>query len=165
MEELFALLFYLVLFVVFVICPLIFYYLVGSYIEKNHYKSIKEREKILGSMPIIPSDFVDEERKVKSIKMVTGAAVISSDYFKRYIFGFITIIGGRVGVFESLMDRARREAILRMKEDAKTMQADEIVNYRIETMAICGGQGNQPMGIVEVLAYGTAIKYDKQSSA
>jgi uncharacterized protein YbjQ (UPF0145 family) len=52
------------------------------------------------------------------------------------------------------LDRARREAILRMKESCK--KADEIINLRIETSSISKGRGRS-IGSVEVLAYATAL--------
>jgi uncharacterized protein YbjQ (UPF0145 family) len=104
---------------------------------------------------------LDNERKVEAIGLVTGQVVIGSDPFKRYIANLVNLIGGRVSVFEAPMDRARREAILRMKEKALHLRADEVVNFRIETMSICGGKSAQPLGIVEVVAYGTAVRYAK----
>ena len=60
--------------------------------------------------------------------------------------------------YESLVDRARREATLRMKEAAG--DAHIILNTRIETSAI-GHSANQrsTVGSIEAIAYGTAITY------
>ena len=48
------------------------------------------------------------------------------------------MFGGRVSAYETLVDRARREAILRMKEEAKG--ADIILNMRLETSSISKGR-------------------------
>ncbi|MFT6733724.1 MAG: hypothetical protein ACJAS9_001914 [Polaribacter sp.] len=48
------------------------------------------------------------------------------DYFKRFLAGLRNIFGGRVVTYESLVDRARREAILRMKE--KCPAAPSLIN-------------------------------------
>ena len=56
------------------------------------------------------------------------------DYFKRFLAGLRNIFGGTVRSYESLIDRARREAVLRMKEMAG--DASVIVNVRIETSNI-----------------------------
>ena len=58
--------------------------------------------------------------------------------------------------YESLVDRARREAILRMKEQAIERGAILVTSVRIETSSISKGQ-RQTIGSIEVLAYGTAI--------
>jgi uncharacterized protein YbjQ (UPF0145 family) len=64
--------------------------------------------------------------------------------------------------YETLIDRGRREAILRMKE--QTPDADIIINTRIETSVI-GATANQKnaVGSIEVFAYGTAITYRQAS--
>ena len=66
------------------------------------------------------------------------------------------IFGGRVTSYETLLDRARREAILRMKEEAKELNAELVFNIKLETSSIYKGKGNS-VGSVEVLAYGTAL--------
>jgi uncharacterized protein YbjQ (UPF0145 family) len=58
--------------------------------------------------------------------------------------------------YESLVDRARREAILRMKEQAIERGAVVVTNVRIETSSISKGQG-KAIGSIEVLAYGTSV--------
>jgi uncharacterized protein YbjQ (UPF0145 family) len=88
--------------------------------------------------------------------MVTGSVVISVDYFKRFVAGLRKLVGGRVTTYETLLDRARREAILRMKERAKDLGAYIVFNVKIETASISKGR-KQTVGSVEVLAYGTAL--------
>ena len=80
--------------------------------------------------------------------------VVSVDYFKRFIAGLYLFFGGRVTSYEPLLDRARREAILRMKESCP--EAAQIINLRVETSLISKGAKNK-IGSVELLAYGTAI--------
>ena len=71
-----------------------------------------------------------------------------------------SIVGGRVSSYESLIDRARREAILRMKEQAATLDANYVFNVKMETSSISKGRRNS-IGSVEVLAYGTAISKEQ----
>ncbi|MBE9562458.1 MAG: heavy metal-binding domain-containing protein, partial [Proteobacteria bacterium] len=69
------------------------------------------------------------------------------------------LVGGKVIVYESLLDRSRREAVLRMKEQAIEWKAKQILNVRLETVAIGGRFGGRiDPGSVEVIAYGTGIK-------
>ncbi len=65
--------------------------------------------------------------------------------------------------YESLIDRARREAVLRMKQEAKRLNADYVFNIKMETSSISKGSENS-IGSVEVLAYGTAIIIEKDSA-
>jgi uncharacterized protein YbjQ (UPF0145 family) len=82
--------------------------------------------------------------------------VISVDYFKTVAAGLRGLFGGRIGAYESLLDRARREAILRMQEDARKLGAEAVFNLKFETSRIAQNAG-QGLGSVEVLAYGTAL--------
>lgn len=127
----------------------------GRYAESQHYKSIIAREKELQSLPVISSKILPKVSRMDN-KLVSGNVVISVDYFKRFLAMLRNIFGGRITSYETLLDRARREAILRMKDEAKAMGANIIFNVKMETSSIYKGQNNS-VGSVEILAYGTAI--------
>ena len=82
--------------------------------------------------------------------------MVSVDYFKRFLAGLRSVFGGRVTSYETLLDRARRESILRMKEAADGLGAEMVFNIKVETASISKGRRNA-VGSVEVLAYGTAL--------
>ena len=88
--------------------------------------------------------------------MVCGNVVISIDFFKKFVSGLRNIVGGRMSSYETLIDRARREALLRMKEAAAAQGANYVFNVKMETSSISKGHKDS-IGSVEVLAYGTAI--------
>lgn len=134
----------------------------GSIIEKNHFKKIKAREKALLRQPLVSFDkkSYSSKKAIRKVEMVTGEVVISGDYFKSFVSSFRNLIGGRMVSYESLMERARREAILRMRE--KALGANIIVNTKIESTMINNPndpQNNLPQ--VAAIAYGTAITYEK----
>lgn len=133
-------------------------YTVGSIAEKRHYKSIIRREKETLKMQVVTAEPKLPEDKIKEVFLVSGNAVISIDYFKRLLAQLRNIFGGRVKSYESLVDRARREAILRMKEQAGAKGAKAVVNFRLETSAI-GQSANRKksIGSIEAIAYGTAV--------
>lgn len=128
----------------------------GRYAEKKHYKSIIKREKKLSGLPAVAAKTPTMLSKPGESRLVVGSVVVSVDYFKRFISVLRNLVGGRVTSYESLIDRARREAVLRMKAQAKGMGADLIFNTKFETASIYQGR-RQQVGSVEVLAYGTAI--------
>ncbi len=132
-------------------------YFAGSRAERRHYQSIREREEEFLHLPAVTLKAVSDPETVERSLLVTGSAVISVDYFKRFLAGLRSLVGGRIKSYESLLDRARREAILRMKEEARG--ADAIVNMRIETTSISKGsmKRNESVSTVEALAYGTAL--------
>ncbi len=128
-------------------------YISGTLLEKKHYKSIREKEELFKTLPTIALKKPLNEADIKSSRLVSGNVVISIDYFKKFLASLINFFGGNISSYETLLDRARREAILRLKEDAK--DASEIINIKIETSSIT--KNTQSVGAVEVLAYGTAI--------
>ena len=133
-------------------------YTAGSIAEKRHYKSIVRREKEMLKMQVVTAEPKLPEEKIREVFLVSGNAVISIDYFKRLLAQLRNIFGGRVKSYESLVDRARREAILRMKEQARVKGAKAVVNFRLETSAI-GQSANRKksIGSIEAIAYGTAV--------
>jgi len=128
----------------------------GRLAEKRHYKSIIARERKYRKLYVIAAKFPPVTLAPPSSTLVTGSVVISVDYFKRFLAALRNLFGGRVKSYESLLDRARREAILRMKQQASELGADMVFNIKIETASISKGR-KQTVGSVEVLAYGTAL--------
>lgn len=134
-------------------------YFFGRHAEKRHFKSILEREKAYLKQPATSCKRVmADDREIIKCRLVTGSTVVSVDYFKRILAGLRNFFGGNVQAYETLVDRARREAVLRMKESCT--DADQIINLRLETSSISKGNRKQ-IGSVEVLAYGTAVYFRK----
>ena len=131
-------------------------FIIGQYVEKRHYRSLRERESSLRHIPAIATKHLPDEFIPCSTTMVAGNVVISIDFFKKFVSGLRNIVGGRVSSYETLIDRARREAILRMKEQAAAEGATHVFNVKMETSSISKGQRDS-IGSVEVLAYGTAV--------
>ncbi|MFC1813182.1 YbjQ family protein [Thermodesulfobacteriota bacterium] len=135
-------------------------YFGGTWAEKQHYRSIEQREKTYLHLPAITVKNVDvDDAKVQQAKLVYGSVVISIDYFKRILAGLRNIFGGTVKSYETLVDRARREALLRMKEMAP--DSAMIVNVRIETSTIGKNAHKKGVGCLEAIAYGTALFIEK----
>ncbi len=139
-----------------ILVALILGYSFGRIAEKRHYRSILRREAALNDLIIVTTRTLPESAVPPTTQMVLGNVVISVDYFKRFVAGLRMIFGGRVHTYESLVDRGRREALLRMQERAKELGAKMIFNVRLETSSISKG-ARRSVGSVEILAYGTAI--------
>ena len=141
-----------------IILPIALGYFFGRHAESKHYKAILEREGKFRKLPTsnwkIP---LPMQGAIVEARLVTGSVVISIDYFKRLLAGLRNIFGGRVTSYETLVDRARREAILRMKEQCP--HASQIINVRIETSSISKNARKGTVGSVEALAYGTALTF------
>jgi uncharacterized protein YbjQ (UPF0145 family) len=133
---------------------------VGTLLERLHYRRIRFREHGFVTLPAVTMREVPEENDVVRSQLALGSAVISVDYFKRFAASLKKLFGGEIHSYSSLLDRARREALLRMKENFA--DADLFVNVRFETATISSG-GNSRIGSVEVLAFATAIWYRDDS--
>jgi uncharacterized protein YbjQ (UPF0145 family) len=128
----------------------------GTILERRHFRLIRERETKLQKLPTLSGKDYPTDSVVAESRLVSGGVVISIDHFKRFLAKIRNIFGGEIRVYCSLLDRARREAILRMKEQCP--DADLIVNMRVETSSISKGSKGK-IGSTEVFVYGTAIWY------
>lgn len=138
-------------------------YVFGQRAERKHYRSIQQRERALLALPAINARIpVGKPGRVARAELVYGSAVISVDFFKRVAAGLRAVVGGRVQSYETLVDRARREAVLRMKESCAN--ADQVINLRLETATVFGSESGS-VGSVEVLAYGTAVYFEHPDTA
>lgn len=128
----------------------------GTYAEKKHYESIRKRERATLHVPMMTFGAKQPLPEAQETELFVGSVVVASDYFKTFALALRNLVGGRVVSYESLLDRGRREALLRMKEDAIGWGASQIANVRIETSSL--SQGGQGLVSIEVLAYGTGIR-------
>ena len=131
-------------------------YLFGRRAERRHYQSIFEREEQLRPLLVLNERFPPEGMLGHRTDLVCGSVVISVDYFKTVVAGLRNLVGGNISAYESLLDRARREAILRMQEQAASIGAEAVINMKFETARVSGNAA-KAIGSVEGLAYGTAL--------
>jgi len=137
-------------------------YVAGTIFERRHFRSLEQREFETMHLPMISGKTLPfDPARAEAVALVSGSAVISVDYFKRFLAWLKNFFGGRIKAYETLLDRARREAILRMKE--LTPDADYIVNVRIETSSISKNRKKNRVSCVEAVAYGTAVRLRKDA--
>lgn len=135
-------------------------YLIGNMIERRHFQKIRKRESESAGFPVVTFDTMPSDWNAASSTLVTGSVVVSLDYFKRVIAGLRGLVGGRIKTYEPLLDRARREALLRMTESARRDGYDAIFNVRLETSRLANSRGDgKGIAGVEMLAFGTAVKF------
>ncbi len=140
-----------------VVALLVLGFSVGSFVERRHLRRLAIRELALADLLVTASRTVESGRS-EALGLVVGEVVIASDYFKSFVARLRSIVGGELGTFESLMERARREALVRMLESAKGLGADSVINVRFATSNIGSMAAKRPSAMVEMYAYGTAIR-------
>jgi len=144
------------------VLPIVLGFFFGRLNEKRHYRSIHAREQAWLHLPVTASRYPLLPGQVARSELVGGSVVVSVDYFKRAAAGMRSIVGGPVKSYESLLDRAKREAVLRLKESCPG--AHEIVNLRLETASL-SKNARGGIGAVEVFAFATAIYLAEHTAA
>jgi uncharacterized protein YbjQ (UPF0145 family) len=140
-----------------VVFLLILGYAVGSLAERRHLKQLGVRESRLRHILVtdirsLPSGCVSQP-----CSLVDGEVVVASDYFKTFVANLKKMIGGELRTYETLMERARREALIRVKEAAERIGANQVVNVRFATSNIGSSDRRRMAAMVEMYAYGTAV--------
>jgi len=86
-------------------------------------------------------------------RLLEGSVVISHDLFRGFTIFFARILGGRISMYECLFERARREAIVRLKECARGEGYTQVVNLKIVSTRI----NREGPATVGVLVFGTGL--------
>jgi uncharacterized protein YbjQ (UPF0145 family) len=138
----------------------------GGILERRHLKGLLLLESGSRGVLAVTIEDLPPNWHVESGELVMGNVVISQDYFKRFAASIKGIFGGNIRVFESLLERARREAMVRMKGVAHARGYNTIINVRIETVRLASSRrdGKGTAG-VEILAFGTAISLSNEGRA
>jgi uncharacterized protein YbjQ (UPF0145 family) len=134
-------------------------WITGGIVERRHLKSLLLLESGSRGVLAVTIEDLPADWHVTSCELVMGNVVISQDYFKRFVASIKGVFGGNIRTLEPLLERARREALIRMKGVAHARGYDAIVNVRLETATLASARGNgKGTAGVEILAFGTAIK-------
>lgn len=137
--------------------PLVVLFLVGWFFgsrhERQHLARLLIAEKELGHIIVSTERFyrpvlIDSSQG----ELVLGSVVIAQDYFKMIIARVLSLFGKNLTTYETLLDRARREAVVRMRTQAQAKGYNHIYGLRLEVSNI-----NQLGSMVEAIAYGTAV--------
>ncbi|KIE49467.1 MAG: hypothetical protein MB53_05575 [marine actinobacterium MedAcidi-G2A] len=82
--------------------------------------------------------------------MVSGSTIKTKNVGKDIGAGLKSLVGGKLGSYEKLMEEARVEAIDKMVAQAEAMGANAIVGVRFESTEVM-------QGAAEILVFGTAV--------
>lgn len=100
---------------------------------------------IIVTTPSVPGYHI---RKVLGV--VTGLTARTRGVGGKFVAGIQSVFGGEVSAFTSEIEKARGEAIDRMKEKARRLGANSVVGLDIETSDVL-------QGTVLISATGTAV--------
>ena len=103
-------------------------------------------------MIITTTESVPNKEIVAILGVARGSTVRAKNIGKDIFAGFKNIVGGEIHEYTKLQADSREEAIKRMIDDAESLGADAIVGVRLTTSMVT-------QGAAEILAYGTAVKF------
>ena len=100
------------------------------------------------------------DREIREFRVMMANVVMSPSWVQMWIGGIISLFGGEINVYTKVVDWARREAKQRLREQVAEAGFDNVINMRIETTVMSRTKGGKDRTSgVEILVYGTAIKY------
>ncbi len=82
--------------------------------------------------------------------LVSGSTIRAKHIGRDLMAGFKNILGGELKGYTELLNESRQEAVKRMKEQARSLGANAIINVRFSTSSIT-------QGAAELYVYGTAV--------
>ena len=100
---------------------------------------------------ISTTDKVPGKEIIEIVGIARGSTVRARNIGRDIFAALKNIIGGEIEEYTKLQAQSREQALERMINDAKNLEADAIVNVRITTSMVMQGAS-------EILTYGTAVK-------
>ena len=85
--------------------------------------------------------------------VVTGSTVRAKHIGRDIAASLKNFVGGEIKGYTELLQEARKEALHRMMEQARSVGANAVINVRFATSSVA-------QGAAELFAYGTAVKVE-----
>ena len=102
-------------------------------------------------MKIVTTDTVAGYTITESLGTVIGNTIRARHLGKDISAGLRSLVGGEITEYTGMMAESREQALQRMLDRGKEMNADAIVGIRFQTSMIMQGSA-------ELLVYGSAVK-------
>ena len=91
-------------------------------------------------------------KEFEVLGLVKGTVVQSKNFGKDFMAGMKTLVGGEIVGYTEMITEARQIATKRMVDEARAMGADAVIGVTYGSSAVM-------QGAAEVIAYGTAVRY------
>ena len=101
-------------------------------------------------MIISTTETIPGKEIIGILGIARGSTVRTRHAGRDFLAGLKSLVGGEVEEYTKLQAHSREQAMQRMIEDAKKLNADAIVGVRFTTSMVMEGAS-------EILAYGTAV--------
>ncbi|KKL52890.1 hypothetical protein LCGC14_2280950 [marine sediment metagenome] len=101
-------------------------------------------------MIVTTTETIAGKKIVRTLGLVRGNTIRARHVGKDIKAVFRHLIGGEITEYTKLMGESREQAIDRLVENAKALEANAVVALRLTTSMLMGGAA-------EIVAYGTAV--------
>ncbi|HIA40484.1 MAG TPA: heavy metal-binding domain-containing protein [Candidatus Poseidoniales archaeon] len=140
--------------------PFLFSWLVGNWHQKRIIARLLERETALPRDNLSTLKTPLSDKTIANSQLLMANVVSAPSHWQLFLAGIKSIFGGNIKHLDQMLDWGRSEALQRLREQASELGYDDVINLRMETSTISMNKGGQQKGgSIEILAYGTGIKY------
>ena len=99
------------------------------------------------------TEAIPGQQIVEFYGVVTGSTVRAKHIGRDIAAGLKNFVGGELKGYTELLQEARKEALDRMMEQARSVGANAVINVRFGTSSVA-------QGAAALFAYGTAVKVE-----
>lgn len=108
-------------------------------------KNIDGEDMLLTNIEYIPG-----KKITKHLGLVSGSTIRAKNVGADILAGLKNLVGGELKGYTDLLNQSREESVERMKQQAKALGANAVINVRFSTSSVA-------QGAAELYAYGTAV--------
>ncbi|MFC1539596.1 YbjQ family protein [Candidatus Latescibacterota bacterium] len=108
-------------------------------------------------MIVVTTDFIPGKTITETLGVVRGNTIRARHLGKDILAGLKNLIGGEIEEYTKMIAESREQSLDRMITEAERLGADAIICVRFMTASMM-------QNAAELLAYGTAVKLENQSS-
>ncbi|MDE2877140.1 MAG: YbjQ family protein [Gemmatimonadota bacterium] len=103
-------------------------------------------------MIVVNTETVPGHEVAEALGVVRGSTIRAKHIGRDIMAGLRNVVGGEVKEYTEMLTETRNESVHRMKEEARALGADAVVNVRFATSQVMAGAA-------ELLVYGTAVRF------
>jgi len=103
-------------------------------------------------MIVVNTETVPGHQVAEALGVVRGSTIRAKHIGRDIMASLRNIVGGEVKEYTEMLTETGNESVQRMKQEARALGADAVVNLRFSTSQVMAGAA-------ELLAYGTAVRF------
>ena len=145
---------------------LAFAWAMGAWIRNRHEADLAQRELAVAHILVHNTGRLqDAVTGPQPSVMITSEVTLGVDHFRGFLGQWKSLFGGQVRSYQMVLDRARREVVMRILEQTNAMGYNALANLRIDFADISGSAlARRTAADISVLASGTAYYVANESS-